>query len=214
VENDTDEEDENTQHHGYLYKIKHGQLHKLYCKLIQKDLYIYKGEYELKHTKLINLSGIYAQEDRTMQYDSRSYYSFALVSSSKTRVFLTDKHDEYIRWLVCMKKITGFQDITHKYEIIKVIAEGKFGIVKLAKHKETERIVAVKVIDKTNIPKADIALVKSEIEILKIAQHPNLIKLYDIVENKSKMYISKNNLLIFFSNGVLSRRRSFHLSRE
>lgn len=38
----------------------------------------------------------------------------------------------------------------------------------------------------------DLELVKTEIEILKIAQHPNIIRLYDIFENAEFIYISNS----------------------
>jgi serine/threonine protein kinase len=37
----------------------------------------------------------------------------------------------------------------------------------------------------------DLSLVKTEIEILKICQHPNIIRIYDVFENLDFIYISK-----------------------
>lgn len=37
----------------------------------------------------------------------------------------------------------------------------------------------------------DLELVKCELEILKICQHPNIIRLYDYIENTDNIYISK-----------------------
>ena len=39
----------------------------------------------------------------------------------------------------------------------------------------------------------DLDLVKTEIEILKICQHPNIIRIYDVFENIDFIYISKLN---------------------
>jgi len=39
----------------------------------------------------------------------------------------------------------------------------------------------------------DKELVQTEIEILKICQHPNIIRLYDIFENLDFIYIGKDN---------------------
>ena len=60
--------------------------------------------------------------------------------------------------------------------------------------KETGRKVAIKIINKTNMSLEDQGLVKSEIEILKICQHPNIIKLYDVFENIENIFISKFTL--------------------
>lgn len=36
----------------------------------------------------------------------------------------------------------------------------------------------------------DLELVKTEIEILKVCQHPNIIRIYDVFENVDFIYIS------------------------
>ncbi len=37
----------------------------------------------------------------------------------------------------------------------------------------------------------DIEMARTEIEIMKISQHPNIIRLYDVFENIDYIYISK-----------------------
>ena len=66
----------------------------------------------------------------------------------------------------------------------------RFGI-----HKESGRKVAVKIINKRDMSFKDLELMKTEIEILKICQHPNIIRLYDVYEKIYFIHISKNKLL-------------------
>jgi len=68
--------------------------------------------------------------------------------------------------------------------------------VQLGFHKQSGRKVAVKIMKKKDMSNQDLELVKTEIEILKICQHPNIIRLYDVFENIDFIYIS--NRLIFF----------------
>jgi hypothetical protein len=177
------------ENQGFLYKIKNGKFRKNWAKLAHRDMYLYRNQHDLQHVKLHNLSGMFIQENEMIKHDSREFYSFSLISSTHTDVFATAKFDEFTTWLKVLRRVTGYADVENKYEFIKTISEGKFGKVKLARHKDTERIVAIKIISKADMQNGDIALIKSEIEILKIAQHPNLIQLLDIIENKSKMYI-------------------------
>jgi len=44
---------------------------------------------------------------------------------------------------------------------------------------------------KKEMTNADLELVKTEIDILKVCQHPNIIRLYDVFENVDFIYISK-----------------------
>ncbi len=64
-------------------------------------------------------------------------------------------------------------------------------MVRLGIHKESSRKVAVKIMNKKDMTIQDLELVKTEIEILKVCQHPNIIRLYDVFENVDFIYISK-----------------------
>ena len=61
--------------------------------------------------------------------------------------------------------------------------------MRAAIHKATGAKVAVKTIKKANLTVEDIDLAKREIEILKLCQHPNIIRLHDTFENPDHIYI-------------------------
>jgi serine/threonine protein kinase len=46
--------------------------------------------------------------------------------------------------------------------------------------------------NKKDMTNQDLELVRSEIEILKICQQPNIVRLYDVFENIDYIYISIN----------------------
>jgi serine/threonine protein kinase len=71
-------------------------------------------------------------------------------------------------------------------------------LVRLGVHKTSGRKVAIKIMNKKDMTMQDLELVKTEIEILKISQHPSIIRLYDIFENIDFIYISKISFCIFF----------------
>lgn len=56
-------------------------------------------------------------------------------------------------------------------------------------HKKSGKNVAVKIVNKTNMTTQDVELIKSEIEILKLCQHPNIIRLLDYFENSENIFI-------------------------
>ena len=82
-----------------------------------------------------------------------------------------------------------YSNLNDLYEIKGCLGRGKFGLVKLGVHKESGREVAIKIINKKLVSPIDVQQVKSEIDILKIAKHPNIIKLYDVFENEQYIYI-------------------------
>jgi len=88
-----------------------------------------------------------------------------------------------------MKKVTGYSNILDIYDIKGKLGNGKFGLVKMGIHKITGQKVAVKIMSKKEMTEKDKELVKTEVDILKICQHPNVIKLLDIFENLDYYYI-------------------------
>ena len=62
-------------------------------------------------------------------------------------------------------------------------------MVRAAAHKQTGTEVAIKIINKAKLSAEDLGLAKREIEILKLCQHPNIIRLLDTFENPDYIYI-------------------------
>ncbi|XP_051763080.1 serine/threonine-protein kinase SIK2-like [Ctenopharyngodon idella] len=75
------------------------------------------------------------------------------------------------------------------YEIIKTLGKGNFAVVKLARHKVTKTEVAIKIIDKTRLDESDLEKINREVQIMKLLKHPNIIKLYQVMETKDMLYI-------------------------
>nr|XP_015218995.1 PREDICTED: serine/threonine-protein kinase SIK2-like [Lepisosteus oculatus] len=96
------------------------------------------------------------------------------------------------------------------YEIIKTLGKGNFAVVKLARHKVTKTQVAIKIIDKTRLNSSNLEKIYREVQIMKLLNHPHIIKLYQVMETKDMLYIvteyAKNGEMFDYlsSNGRLS----------
>jgi serine/threonine protein kinase len=73
-----------------------------------------------------------------------------------------------------------------KYQFIKRIGKGSFATVKLAVADDGSR-VAIKIIRKSKV--RDDITIKREAAILRSVNHTNIIKYYDLLQDKSKYYI-------------------------
>lgn len=138
-----------------------------------------------------NLSGVFLEEKDKAIIEDKEYYSFGIVYPKKTRLYYVETKEDYLKWLSSIKRAIGYSNISDDYEIKQKLGNGKFGLVKLGIHKKTGRKCAIKIINKANMNTEDHGLLKTEIEILKVCQHPNCIKLYDVVENVENIFISK-----------------------
>lgn len=77
-----------------------------------------------------------------------------------------------------------------KYEMGRTLGEGHFGKVKLARHAETGRAFAIKILDRQRILAMKIdEQIKREIATLKLLKHPNVVRLYEVSASKTKIYM-------------------------
>lgn len=76
-----------------------------------------------------------------------------------------------------------------KYKLIKTIGKGNFAKVKLAKHLPTGREVAIKIIDKTQLNQTSLQKLFREVRIMKFLDHPNIVKLYEVIETDKTLYL-------------------------
>ncbi|CAN4107108.1 unnamed protein product [Withania somnifera] len=77
-----------------------------------------------------------------------------------------------------------------KYEVGKTLGEGNFGKVKYATHVDSGKSYAIKILDKSRIlDLRSTDQIKREIGTLKLLKHPNVVRLYEVLASKSKIYM-------------------------
>nr|XP_027229384.1 MAP/microtubule affinity-regulating kinase 3-like isoform X1 [Penaeus vannamei] len=76
-----------------------------------------------------------------------------------------------------------------KYRLLKTIGKGNFAKVKLAKHIPTGKEVAIKIIDKTQLNPGSLQKLFREVRIMKILDHPNIVKLFQVIETERTLYL-------------------------
>ena len=186
---------------------------KIYFRLICKDLYFYKSKDDKKHKGMHNLSGVYIKDEGTVDINGKKLYCFNIIFPSKERKYYLQDESEYLKWVESIRKVVHYSNINDLYEIKGTIGKGKFGQVRLGIHKESGKQVAIKIINKNYVEGIDYEQIKSEIDILKIAKHPNIIKLYDVFENEKYIYI----IMEYCPGGDLFsyiEKRNFKLKEE
>jgi len=88
-----------------------------------------------------------------------------------------------------IKQVTGFRNIYDYYQIKGDLGRGKFGEVKLGVDIKTQQKVAIKTIKKKDVPVNELELQRREIDVLRMCDHPNVVKLVDTFENSEYFFI-------------------------
>nr|ABK25045.1 unknown [Picea sitchensis] len=76
-----------------------------------------------------------------------------------------------------------------RYEVGRLLGQGSFAKVYLARNLETGQSVAIKAMNIEKILKGGmIEQIKREISIMRLVQHPNIVLLYEVMASKTKIY--------------------------
>ncbi|XP_015829966.3 serine/threonine-protein kinase BRSK2 isoform X2 [Nothobranchius furzeri] len=89
------------------------------------------------------------------------------------------------------KELTGGQSTQYvgPYRLEKTLGKGQTGLVKLGVHCITGQKVAIKIVNREKLSESVLMKVEREIAILKLIEHPHVLKLYDVYENNKYLYL-------------------------
>ncbi|XP_021776482.1 CBL-interacting protein kinase 32-like [Chenopodium quinoa] len=100
-----------------------------------------------------------------------------------------------------VKRVVG------KYELGRTIGEGTFAKVKFARDSQTGDPVAIKILDKEKVLKHKMSeQIRREIATMKRIKHPHVVRLYEVMGSKTKIYI----VLEYVTGGELFDRIVHH----
>lgn len=96
-----------------------------------------------------------------------------------------------------------YRKVLPNYRLGKTLGMGSFAKVKLAVHNLSGVKVAIKIIDRLSLDKVEAAKVSREITMMKRLSHPHVVRLFEVIETASNIYM----VMEYVSSGELF----FHL---
>ena len=203
---------------SYLYKItKNKKVKKLYFKLNNQDLFFYKNENSNVHKGMHNLSTyfleirpLYVNNVNNLNNTKESsknkenlkksvykkiingieFYCFLLINiKDEIHYYYTPDFTIYEKWVNALKIILKYKNIYERYIFREIVGKGKNCVVFYAFDNINKRDVAIKRINKSYLTLEDLSLIQTEIDTLKVCQHPYVVKLYDIIETYNEINI-------------------------
>jgi serine/threonine protein kinase len=183
--------------------------------IIGKELFCYRNKGDIAHRVMHSLVGTFIK-DMPQVFDLNKKVLFPVKISlppNKSRILFFDSQELQTEWVQSLKVINGYTNLFDFYDFEKDLGQGQFGLVKLARHKETGDLVAIKTVYKKNMKPIEIFQQRREIEVLKMCQHPNIVGLIDLFENNDYYYI----VLEYMQGGDLfdyNEQRNFKMSED
>lgn len=176
---------------GWLMeKTRSADYKKVYAVLRSSTLLLYPSPAAALASKVVFLEGCFIEP--LSEFSQGKNHGFSIThqyEGFKPMSFWTSSKKESDTWVMKLQGAAKARRLEDFYEILERIGSGKFSDVYLAKERITDFKWAVKIIDKTHLNDAEKELLRSEISILKLLNHPNVVEMKEVFEDKIKMYV-------------------------
>jgi Ca2+-binding EF-hand superfamily protein/tRNA A-37 threonylcarbamoyl transferase component Bud32 len=179
---------------GHLYKVgslfKHLKLR--YYILKDNFLYCFHNEYDLSPSGVIALEGMFVEPVDHSNRSPKMAYGIEMTISPETEIVrnlyaTTEKSRN--QWMRAIRHAARQFVLEDYYVIGDELGAGKFSKVHLCVHKVTLKKYAVKIIDKTGMTASERDLLRTEIAVLQLVNHPHIVHLKNVFETRSRIYI-------------------------
>ena len=164
-------------------------------------VYYYTKQSDLRPKGVIFLTGCIIEKAESREDELAGYYGFELIQmeTSQSKEELANKNDRRTlfcksekdrdEWVHMLQQAAHVVPITEEYVIGKELGRGRFSTVHECVNKITHVHAAVKIINKSQIKSDEKVLLRTEIAVLKLMDHPHIIKMMNLYESKDNIYI-------------------------
>jgi predicted Ser/Thr protein kinase len=185
----------------YLWKKGKSMFHMLskrYYLLAGNCMYYYAHKNDVRPKGVIFLTGSIIERVKEDDMELKGYYGFEITHQDlctnvhhhhDTRILYARSEEEREKWVTSIQHAAHVVPIEDDYVIGKELGRGRFSVVCECVHKQTGVHCAVKIIDKATIEPEEKSLLRTEIAVLKLVDHPNIIRLEGLYESKNYIYI-------------------------
>lgn len=135
----------------------------------------------------IKPEGVISLEESQISISNEYDNCFEISIPTKRYHFRTTSKDDITIWIDKLK-CASLLTIESYYEIMETLGQGTFAKVKRGIEKTSGKEFAIKIINK-DVLAENRESIKTEITILKMVSHPNIIKLHNVFETKKQIYL-------------------------
>eukprot|EP00467_Chlorarachnion_reptans_P008057 CAMPEP_0114534416 /NCGR_PEP_ID=MMETSP0109-20121206/27827_1 /TAXON_ID=29199 /ORGANISM="Chlorarachnion reptans, Strain CCCM449" /LENGTH=785 /DNA_ID=CAMNT_0001717825 /DNA_START=168 /DNA_END=2524 /DNA_ORIENTATION=+ len=185
-----DDPSSSIRYSGFLYKLgsKIGGYRRRWCTIQHSFFYEFKAQGDSLPSKVIFLEGYCFQEGNMAK---PGYYAIEMAQDDQTRFYFCKDPEGKEGWIEALREAGKCKPFDQHYKIKNQIGRGRFSTVHRAANVKTNEAVAVKIIEKKRMsaPKHQREALRTEIAILKLVKHPNIVRMRDIFETADIIYI-------------------------
>jgi len=181
---------------GYFYVYtfeteKYEKLTRRYIKVINNNsINHYNEDDHSNYIKTNLLIGCFIKKKPCIKINDETYWCFELIfANEKRKIFYNKDQEVFFKWVEYIRWCIDYRNIFDNYEMTSVRGEGGQGKVLLSKEISSQKNVAIKVIEKKQNKKSLWIEIKTEIDIMRTVNHPNIINFIDDFHNSEYSFI-------------------------
>ena len=171
---------------------------KRYYLLSGNCMYYYWAEKDVRPKGVIFITGCIVDRTHERDMELKGYWGIEIMHQDMctgehhrhdVRTLYCKSEEERDEWVTILQHYSTVIPIEEDYVMGRELGRGRFSVVHECVNKMTNQHYAVKVIDKTTIEQEEKALLRTEIAVLKLVEHPNIIKMHALYESRKYIYI-------------------------
>jgi hypothetical protein len=182
------------EHEGYLFKIgaRLRGFRKRWYFLSHKFLYWFHASTDTTPAGVVMLEGAYVKpvdDAHAPRYFGLSLLPASASGDAAPRLLYARTEVERNEWVSMLRRACRTVAFDESYRMGRRLGQGRFSVVYEATRCDSGGKVAVKVINKATLTATERELLRSEIAALRLVRHPHIIRLEDVHETGSTLYI-------------------------
>ncbi|CAM9923463.1 unnamed protein product [Ectocarpus sp. 4 AP-2014] len=161
--------------------------------LVGNCIYYYHHEADVYPSKVMFLTGSFVEPLQEVANERKGYWGIEISRNREQkkhrRRWYTRSKVEQLKWVKELRKASAVVPIEDDFEIGEELGKGRFSRVCMCVNKHTLDRNAVKIIMKEDMKQDEKDLLRAEIAIMRLVNHPNIIRMEAIYESKKDIFI-------------------------
>ena len=174
-------------------------------------LYTYGKQTDLRPSHVLFLEGCFVEAVSHEERSAKCRYGLEIILNEeqhKSRFLYCASAAQRQQWMEAIRYHANVHSVEEYYDIREELGVGRFSSVRMAISKQSGKQYACKIIDKSDIDEKEREAMRTEIAVLKLLNHPHIIKCKNVFENRRQMFI----VMTFVRGGdlfdrIVKRRR-------
>ena len=146
----------------------------------------------MKPSHVLFLEGCFVEAVNHEERSAKCRWGLEIILNEefhKSRFLYAASSSQRQQWMEAIRYHANVHSIEDYYDIREELGVGRFSSVRIGVSKQSGKQYAIKIIDKSDIDEREREALRTEVAVLKLLNHPNIIKAKNVFETRKQMYI-------------------------